>query len=96
MRFEEARSLTYLHPDLPVSTDSNSHSPAFPQVLKADPGNVAALMLRSRAYFFLNDLHMAKRHLAEVLKYHDDATVARKEFKKIKELMKLKEKVWST
>ena len=63
------------------------------QVLKAEPGNAEALMLRSRAYFYLNDLHMAKRHLAEVLKYNDDDAAARREFKKIKELMKLKDKV---
>ena len=63
------------------------------QVLKAEPGNAEALMLRSRAYFLLNDLHLAKRHLAEVLKYDDDNSAARKEFRKIKDLLKLKERV---
>lgn len=50
-------------------------------------------MLRSRAYLLLNDLHLAKRHLAEVLKYDEDNGAARKEFKKIKNLLKLSEKV---
>lgn len=63
------------------------------QVLKAEPGNAEALMLRSRAYFLLADLHLAKRHLAEVLKYNEDHAAARKEFKKIKNLLKLSEKV---
>ena len=62
------------------------------QVLKAEPGNAEALLLRSRAYFMLNDLSMSKRHLAEVLKYDDGHKAARAEFKKIKDLIKLKEK----
>jgi len=61
-------------------------------VLKAEPGNAEALLLRSRAYFMLNDLSMSKRHLAEVLKYDDGHAAARAEFKKIKDLIKLKEK----
>ena len=36
---------------------------------------------------------MSKRHLAEVLKYDDGHAAARAEFKKIKDLIKLKEKV---
>ena len=66
-----------------------------PQVLKAEPSNAEALMLRSKAYFLLNDLGMSKRHLAEVLKYDDGHAAARAEFKKIKDLIKLKEKVGS-
>ena len=61
-------------------------------MLKAEPGNAEALLLRSRAYFMLNDLGMSKRHLAEVLKYDDGHAAARAEFKKIKDLIKLKEK----
>ena len=64
-------------------------------MLKAEPGNAEALLLRSRAYFMLNDLSMSKRHLAEVLKYDDGHAAARAEFKKIKDLIKLKEKVSS-
>ncbi len=62
-------------------------------MLKAEPGNAEALLLRSKAYFLLNDLGMSKRHLAEVLKYDDSHAAARAEFKKIKDLIKLKEKV---
>ena len=63
------------------------------QVLKGEPGNAEALLLRSKAYFMLNDLGMSKRHLAEVLKYDDGHAAARAEYKKIKDLIKLKEKV---
>lgn len=59
------------------------------QVLKAEPSNREALLTRSRAYYMLADLDMAKRHLGEVLsKIDPDDTVALAEFRKIKKLTK--------
>lgn len=59
------------------------------QVLKAEPSNREALLTRSRAYYMLADLDMAKRHLGEVLsKIDPEDGQALSEFRKIKKLTK--------
>lgn len=67
------------------------------QVLKAEPSNREALLTRSRAYYMLADLDMAKRHLGEVLsKIDPDDTEALAEFRKIKKLTKAQAQVCSS
>lgn len=56
------------------------------RLLKASPGHLEALVLRGRAYFYLSDHDLAKRHFGEALKYDPDYTAARKEFNKVKDL----------
>lgn len=56
------------------------------RLLKAAPGHLEALTLRGRAYFYLNDHELGKRHCAEALRYDPDHIPARKTFEKIKDL----------
>ncbi|GBF99265.1 dnaJ [Raphidocelis subcapitata] len=56
------------------------------RLLKASPGHLQALVLRGRAYFYLNDPDLAKRHFGEALKYDPDYGPARKEFNRVKDL----------
>lgn len=59
------------------------------RILKMDPGNVPALLLRARAYYMLQDFDMAKRHYGEVLtKYDPDNKAAKTSFKELKALQR--------
>ncbi|KAG2501822.1 hypothetical protein HYH03_000321 [Edaphochlamys debaryana] len=55
------------------------------RIVKADERQLDALVLRGKAYFYLFDHDMAKRHFGEALKYDPDHQGARKEFNKVKE-----------
>ncbi|GIL63490.1 hypothetical protein Vafri_17539 [Volvox africanus] len=55
------------------------------RIVKADDRQLDALVLRGRAYFYLADHDMAKRHFGEALKYDPDHPSARKEFNKVKD-----------
>ncbi|KAG2448958.1 hypothetical protein HYH02_005712 [Chlamydomonas schloesseri] len=55
------------------------------RIVKADDRQLDALVLRGRAYFYLYDHDMAKRHFGEALKYDPDHSAARKEFNKVKD-----------
>lgn len=67
------------------------------QVLKAEAANREALLARSRAYFMIGDLDMAKRHLGEVLsKIDPEDAAALADFRKIKKLSKLQTRVRSS
>lgn len=55
------------------------------RLLKAEPGNLKALLIRGQAYFYMNDNDMAKRHFGEALKYDPDYEAARKEFNRVKQ-----------
>lgn len=62
-------------------------------MLKAEPSSREALLTRSRAYFMLADLDMAKRHLGEALKYDPDNRAAMTDFRNIKRLAKSRSQV---
>lgn len=53
------------------------------KLLKAEPGHREALVLRGDAYFYLNDVDLAKRHYGEALKYDPDYSGAQKQFRKV-------------
>lgn len=53
-------------------------------LLKSQPKNLQALILRGKAYFYLHDHDLAKRHFGEALKYDPDCKDARTEFNKVK------------
>lgn len=55
------------------------------RLLKSDERQLEALVLRGKAYFYLNDHDMAKRHFGEALKYDPDYPAARREFNKVKD-----------
>ncbi|GFR39803.1 hypothetical protein Agub_g291 [Astrephomene gubernaculifera] len=55
------------------------------RVLRADERQLEALVLRGRAYFYLADHDLAKRHFGEALKYDPEHREARSGFNKVKE-----------
>ncbi|GFH07460.1 dnaJ-like protein, partial [Haematococcus lacustris] len=54
------------------------------RLLKNEPSNLKALVLRGIAYYRLHDHDLAKRHFGEALKYEPDYTEARQQFNKVK------------
>mmetsp|Transcript_4150 Transcript_4150/g.6839 ORF Transcript_4150/g.6839 Transcript_4150/m.6839 type:complete len:478 (-) Transcript_4150:697-2130(-) len=54
------------------------------RLLKNEPSHLAALVLRGRAYFYLFDHDLAKRHFGEALKRDPDYPEAKAEFNKVK------------
>lgn len=60
------------------------------QVLKLDAANVAALLLRGKAYSHLGDLEVAKRHFSEALRSDPDDKAAKALFKDVKKLQRHK------
>ncbi|KAF5830077.1 DnaJ-like protein [Dunaliella salina] len=53
-------------------------------LLKSQPKNLQALILRGKAYFYLHDHDLAKRHFGEALKYDPDCKDAKTEFNRVK------------
>lgn len=47
------------------------------RLLKSRPGDLEALLLRGRAYYFLGEHDLAKRHFGEALKYDPDHEASR-------------------
>lgn len=62
------------------------------RMLKSVPNQLQALLLRGRAYMYLAEHDMAKRHFGEALKHDPDHAGARREFKKIKDLDKKRQR----
>lgn len=62
-------------------------------LLKGQPDNVEALVLRGRSYFYMDDQSMAKRHFGEALKHDPDHKQAKAEFSKVRGLYKKKAQV---
>ena len=58
-------------------------------VLRTEPGNVAALVARASAYARMGDASTAKRHLSEALRAEPDHADARRAFQRLKLLLKL-------
>ncbi|KAL6752449.1 DnaJ-like protein [Haematococcus lacustris] len=54
------------------------------RLLKNEPSNLKALVLRGIAYYRLHDHDLAKRHFGEALKFEPDYTEARQQFNKVK------------
>lgn len=54
------------------------------RLLKSDANNKEALVLRGKAYFYLYEHDMAKRHFGEALNLDPDYEPARKEFTRVK------------
>ena len=65
-------------------------------LLKGQPDNVEALVLRGRSYFYMDDQSMAKRHFGEALKHDPDHKQAKAEFSKVRGLYKQKAQVSQT
>lgn len=65
-------------------------------LLKGQPDNVEALVLRGRSYFYMDDQSMAKRHFGEALKHDPDHKQAKAEFSKVRGLYKKKAQVSQT
>lgn len=55
------------------------------RLLKSDPSNLQALVMRGQGYFYAGDHDMAKRHFGEALKHDPDYKQARAEFGKVKD-----------
>ena len=66
--------------------DYEQAAAATGRLLKAAPGDLGALVLRGRAYFYLNDFDLAKRHFGEALRHDPDHGAARKAFGAVKDL----------
>ena len=62
-------------------------------LLKGQPSNVQALILRGKSYFYIDDLDMAKRHFGEALKHDPDHQQAKAQFSKVRSLHKKKSQV---
>ncbi|KAI8472987.1 MAG: DnaJ-like protein [Monoraphidium minutum] len=62
------------------------------RLLKGSPGHLEALALRGRAYLYLGDHDLAKRHFGEALKYDPDYAPARKAFNLVKDLERRKQR----
>jgi tetratricopeptide (TPR) repeat protein len=58
------------------------------RVLKAEPGNMQALMMRGRSYLYLNDFELAMRHFREALKFDPEHDAIKKEYRRVKSLEK--------
>eukprot|EP00892_Ulva_mutabilis_P009894 jgi/Ulvmu1/7277/UM035_0065.1 len=59
------------------------------RLLKTEPGNVQALLLRGDAFYHLEDFDLAKRHYGEVITNYDpDNSDALARFKKVKAMKK--------
>ncbi|KAK3266549.1 hypothetical protein CYMTET_24834, partial [Cymbomonas tetramitiformis] len=58
------------------------------RILKMDPGNMNALLLRGRSYFYLADHELSMRHFREALKFDPEHTAIKKEYRKVKNLDK--------
>jgi cytochrome c-type biogenesis protein CcmH/NrfG len=58
------------------------------RVLKAEPGNMHALMMRGRSYLHLNDFELAMRHFREALKFDPEHDAIKKEYRRVKSLEK--------
>jgi len=58
------------------------------RILKAEPGNMQALLMRGRAYLHLNDNELALRHFREALKFDPEHTAIKKEYRRLKDLEK--------
>jgi DnaJ family protein C protein 3 len=53
------------------------------RLLKNEPSNLQALVLRGQGYFYSGDHDLAKRHFGEALKYDPDHKEAKAEFGKV-------------
>ncbi|MEW5304289.1 MAG: hypothetical protein WDW38_011073 [Sanguina aurantia] len=62
------------------------------KVLKAQPHHLEAMVLRGRAYFYLNDMDTSKRHFGEALRFDPDCDAARKAFNRVKDFIKKKKR----
>jgi len=58
------------------------------RILKAEPGNMQALLMRGRAYLHMNDNELAMRHFREALKFDPEHKEIKKEYRKLKNLEK--------
>ena len=54
------------------------------RLLKNEPSNLQALVLRGQGYFYSGDHDLAKRHYGEALKYDPDHKEAKAEFSKVR------------
>ena len=59
-------------------------------LLKSQPGQLEALVLRGHAYAQLGDLDVAKRHFGEALRHDPDFQPAQTAFSAVKRLARLK------
>ena len=74
---------------------AGEHSKAVAELgklLKIDPGNLEALLMRGRSYIALGDEETGTRHFREVLRFDPEHTEAKAAHKKIKSVTKLRQK----
>jgi len=57
-------------------------------VLKQQSGNLQALYLRGRAFYFLGEREAAIKHYSQALKYDPDDALSKAEFKRLSKLDK--------
>uniref|UniRef100_A0A061RLF6 DnaJ homolog subfamily C member 3 n=1 Tax=Tetraselmis sp. GSL018 TaxID=582737 RepID=A0A061RLF6_9CHLO len=62
------------------------------KVLKADPGNIEALMMRGWSYLHLGDEETGTRHFREILRYDPEHSAAKQAHKKLKSISKMRAK----
>lgn len=63
------------------------------QILRLEPANVPALLLRGHAYLHLGDIPVAVRHFSEALRSDPDHREAMALFRSLKQLQRKREKV---
>lgn len=60
------------------------------RLVKSHPSHLEGLSLRGRAYMYLGEHSLAKRHYGEALKHDPDYSAARKAFAAVKDMDKRK------
>jgi tetratricopeptide (TPR) repeat protein len=58
------------------------------RILKAEPGNMQALLMRGRSYLHLDDQELAMRHFREALRFDPEHDAIKKEYRRVKSLEK--------